>query len=291
MTAAVAAPGLVVVRGAGDLATGAIQKLAHAGLAVVALEVERPMAIRWRAALSPAVQRGRWAVEDLVGVAVADWPHAQRVLAQGVPGVVPVLVDPEAALLAQVRPDALVDAILAKRNVGTHRAMAPVTVGCGPGFTAGDDVDYVVETMRGHRLGRVLEAGSALPNTGIPGLIAGAAAERVVHAPAAGALTVRRGIGDLVAAGETIAEIAADGGPVVVEAALAGVIRGMIPDGYPVRPGLKIADIDPRPEMADCCDTISDKSRAVGGAVLDAVLLGLRREGLWGSRRPAGAAC
>ena len=277
-------PGLVVVRGAGDIATGAIQKLVHAGFAVVALERAHPMAIRWRAALCPAVHLGRWQVEDLTGVRAADWAAASDLLATGAPGTVPVLVDPDATVLAEVTPWALVDAILAKRNVGTTAAMAPVVVGLGPGFTAGEDVHFVVETMRGHHLGCVIDDGPALPNTGIPGLIAGRAAERVLHSPAAGVVEVRRGIGDVVAAGEVVCVVHAATGPAEVRATIDGVIRGMIPDGFEVPVRFKIADVDPRVELAASVDTISDKSRAVGGATLDAVLQGLRRRG-WGPTR------
>nr|NLI48865.1 EF2563 family selenium-dependent molybdenum hydroxylase system protein [Propionibacterium sp.] len=269
---------MVVVRGAGDIATGVIQKLVHAGFAVVALEMAHPMAIRWRAALSPTVQRGRWQVEDLTGVRAADWTEASALLASGTLGTVPVLVDPDAAVLAEVTPWALVDAVLAKRNVGTRRAMAPVTVGLGPGFSAGDDVDYVVETMRGHDLGRVIASGPALPNTGIPGLIAGRAAERVLHSPIAGVVEVRRGIGDVVTAGQVVCVVHGDT-DAEVTSAIDGVIRGMIPDGFVVPARFKIADVDPRVELASACDTISDKSRAIGGGALDAVLQGLRAAG------------
>ena len=291
------------MRGAGDIATGVIQKLVHAGFAVVALEVERPMAIRWRAALSPAVEHGRWAVEDLVGVRVetplvelVETPLVELVettsrrvvsagsTSAGSTSVVPVLVDPDARCLAELCPWAVVDAILAKRNVGTHRGMAPVTVGLGPGFTAGDDVDYVVETMRGHELGRVISSGQARPNTGVPGLIAGKASERVIHAPVAGRVSVVSGIGTLVEAGQTLCRIAGPTGETDVAASIGGVVRGMIPDGYDVPAGLKIADVDPRADMVNACDTISDKSRAVGGAALDAVLQGLCRAGLYGPR-------
>ncbi|HQD61014.1 MAG TPA: hypothetical protein PLS37_07315 [Propioniciclava tarda] len=320
-------PGLVVVRGAGDIATGVIQKLVHAGFAVVALETAEPMAIRWRAALATAVREARWVVEDLEGVRVASWAEASGVLAESHVRLssgrrqqshtwsgwqVPVLVDPEGALLGEVRPWAVVDAVLAKRNVGTTIEMAPVVVGLGPGFTAGVDCHYVIETMRGHELGRVIGDGPALPNTGIPGLIAGRAKERVLHAPASGVVRVVRGIGDVVEADEVVCLIEADdepqdGGvagpgdipsygrqsaaagrphrPHGVRAAIAGVIRGMIPDGARVHAGMKIADVDPRVELASSVDTISDKSRAVGGGALDAVLQGLMASGRWPAAR------
>lgn len=285
-------PGLVVVRGAGDIATGVIQKLAHAGFAVVALEVPEPSAIRWRAALCPALRQGRWRVEDLVGVRAGSWAEASGLLEVSTGRrttedalVVPVLADPEATLLDAVRPWAVVDAVLAKRNLGTTRAMAPVTVGCGPGFAAGEDVDYVVETMRGHDLGRVISSGPACPNTGIPGLIAGRAAERVLHSPVAGVVQVRRGIGEVVAKGEVLCVVHdEDGHDHDVRSVIAGVVRGMIPDGFRVRKGFKIADVDPRTELADSVDTISDKSRSVGGGALDAVLQGLVARGIWTPR-------
>ena len=167
----------------------------------------------------------------------------------------------------------LVDAILAKRNLGTTRDMAPITIGLGPGFTAGGDVDAVVETMRGHRLGRVIYEGAALPNTGVPGSIAGFAAERVIHAPASGAMTFVRSpepvdIGSIVQKGQTIGFV----GGVPVTATLDGVLRGLIREGYPVTEGLKIADIDPRAQEVQNCTTVSDKARAIAGGVLEAML-------------------
>ena len=272
------------MRGAGDIATGAIQKLAHAGFLVVALEVRHPMAIRWMAALCPAVHEGRYQVEDLTGVRV-DTPHEALEFLEGWDGpgfAVAILADPDGESLSTLRPIAVVDAILAKRNCGTHRGMAPVTIGCGPGFTAGNDVDVVVETMRGHFLGKVITRGEALANTGVPGLIAGRAEERVLHSPVAGIVTVHHGIGEIVDEGEPICSIASGDDTVDVLATIRGVIRGMIPNGFRVPEGFKIADVDPRLEMVDACDTISDKSRAVGGAALDAVLLELNRKGLWG---------
>lgn len=272
-------PGLVVVRGAGDLATGVLQKLVHAGFDVLALEVPHPMAIRWKAALCAAVRESSWQVEDLNGVLVRDWEEARTLLAHREAScqacTIPVLVDPEATVLDRIRPVALVDAVLAKRNIGTHRDMAPVTVGCGPGFAAGDDVDLVVETMRGHELGRVITEGPAIANTGVPGLIAGRAAERVLHAPVAGIVEVRRGIGSVVEEDEVVCVVHGENGPAPVTASLRGVVRGMIPNGYRARSRMKIADVDPREEVVGACATISDKARAVGAGALDAVLQGL----------------
>ena len=171
---------------------------------------------------------------------------------------------------------ALVDAILAKRNLGTTRDMAPITVALGPGFVAGEDVDAVVETMRGHRLGRVLYTGAAQPNTGVPGKIGGYDKERVIHAPADGGLVPCAAIGDVVRAGQTLAML----GDVPVPATIDGVLRGLIRAGYPVTKGLKIADIDPRLGERENCTTVSDKARAIAGGVLEALLHLAQERGL-----------
>jgi xanthine dehydrogenase accessory factor len=164
-------------------------------------------------------------------------------------------------------------AILAKKNLGTNRSMAPLTVGLGPGFTAGVDVDIVIETMRGHNLGRIIREGSAIPNTGIPGNIGGYTAERVIHAGAEGILYNVHKIGDIVEQGEEIAYIAdeKENRRYSVTATIPGIIRGLIRDGYPVTKGFKIADIDPRKSELSNCFTISDKARCIAGSVLEVV--------------------
>ena len=179
----------------------------------------------------------------------------------------PVLADPECACREELAPDALVDAILAKRNLGTKIDDAPIVVGVGPGFTAGEDCHAVVETMRGHTLGRVIYSGSALPNTNIPGLIGGFAGERVLRAPCDGIFTAVHRIGDTVEEGETIGFV--EGQP--MKCTISGVLRGVLDDGVPVKKGMKSGDVDPRckPEY---CTTISDKALAVGGGVVEAVL-------------------
>ncbi|WP_125114697.1 selenium-dependent molybdenum cofactor biosynthesis protein YqeB [Agathobaculum sp. Marseille-P7918] len=262
----------VLVRGAGDLATGVIVRLHRCGFRVAVTECVDPSAIRRRAALCEAVWKGQTTVEGVTCRRVEDADAAARVSQAG---EVPLLVDEQAACVALLRPAAVVDAILAKRNLGTSRDMAPITVGLGPGFTAGEDVDAVVETMRGHHLGRVILQGAAIPNTGVPGVIAGYAAERVIHAPASGEMTFVQDengqivdIGALVQKGQVIARVG--GTPVL--ATIDGVLRGLIREGYPVNEGLKIADIDPRPEQTAYCDTISDKARAIGGGVVEALL-------------------
>lgn len=262
----------VLVRGAGDLATGVIVRLYCCGFRVVVTECVNPSAIRRRAALCEAVWQGQATVEGVTCRRASDVTEAARVSQAG---EVPLLVDECADCVSVLHPAAVVDAILAKRNLGTSRDMAPITVGLGPGFTAGEDVDAVVETMRGHHLGRVIWQGAAIPNTGVPGVIAGYAAERVIHAPAAGEMVFvpdENGqtidIGALVHKGQVIARV----GGVPVLATIDGVLRGLIREGYPVTDGLKIADIDPRPEQVAYCDTVSDKARAIGGGVVEALL-------------------
>ena len=264
--------GLVIVRGAGDLATGTIVRLANCGFRVLVTECARPSAIRRRAALSEAVYDGVATVEGVTCRRVDD---IDGLTAAWQAGQVPLIVDAAGECIRTLKPAVVVDAILAKRNLGTTRDMAPITVALGPGFAAGRDVDAVIETMRGHDLGRVLYQGAALPNTGVPGVIGGYAEERVIHAPADGALTrvpdaggQAVDIGSVVAKGQVIARV----GQTPVYATLDGVLRGLIRPGYPVTRGLKIADIDPRMAQKDNCGTISDKARCIAGGVLEAVL-------------------
>lgn len=255
----------IVVRGGGDLATGTILRLYQCGFSVLVLECARPTAIRRKVSVCEAVYDETVQVEGVTCRRI-DTPEQ----AQGVwqAGEIPLLVDEAGECLAQVRPIALVDAILAKRNLGTTRDMAPITIALGPGFTAGADVDAVVETKRGHRLGRVLYSGTACPNTGVPGNIGGYDRERVIHAPADGVLVPCTAIGDVVQAGQTLAML----GEVPVPATIDGVLRGLIREGFPVTRGLKIADIDPRLQERANCTTVSDKARAIGGGVLEALL-------------------
>lgn len=268
---------LIVVRGGGDLATGTIHKLRSCGFPVLVLEAAAPSAIRRNVAFSEAVYEGRATVEGLTCTLAAGADEALALLDRG---GLPLLVDPAGDCLDRVRPAVVVDAILAKRNLGTHRGMAPVTVALGPGFTAPDDVDVVVETQRGHDLGRLIRSGAAAPNTGVPGLIAGVGADRVLHAPAAGIFRNVKKITDAVRKGETIARIEGpDGDSISLPATIDGLLRGLLRDGYPVTKGFKVADIDPRLEEYENCFTISDKARCIAGGVLEAVVWGLSREG------------
>ena len=255
---------LALIRGAGDLATGIALRLWRSGIRVVLTDLERPTAIRRTVAFSEAIVYGETTVEDVTARLAANADEARALLAQG---IVPVLADPGCTCREALAPDALVDAILAKRNLGTRITNAPVVVGVGPGFTAGEDCHAVVETMRGHTLGRVIYSGSALPNTNIPGLIGGFAGERVLRAPCDGIFTAVHRIGDTVEEGETIGFV--EGQP--MKCTISGVLRGVLDDGVPVKKGMKSGDVDPRckPEY---CTTISDKALAVGGGVVEALL-------------------
>lgn len=271
---------LIVVRGAGDLATGTIHRLKKAGFRLLVLEAEHPAAIRRQVALSEAVYAGSARVEDVeavrMDVDLAEKKNRKELLEQEMERIwkkdgVPVLVDPAGLSIAALRPAVVVDAILAKKNLGTTKEMAPLVIALGPGFTAGEDVDVVIETKRGHNLGRVIRSGSAVPNTGIPGIIGGYGKERVMHAQAEGILRNAASIGDIVEARAVIAEIETEKGTVPVEASLSGLLRGLIRDGYPVTKGFKIADIDQRKEELQNCFTISDKARCIAGSVLEVI--------------------
>lgn len=260
---------LIIVRGGGDLATGTIHKLYKCGFSVLILETEKPSAIRRNVAFSEAVYEGQHTVEGVTCFRADSLEEANYLLAEG---KLTLLVDPKGEAVSALRPMALVDGILAKKNLGTRREMAPITVALGPGFEAGNDVDAVIETKRGHNLGRVIRSGYAAPNTGIPGIIGGFGKERVIYSPAAGTLRNVRSITDTVRKGELIAEVETEQGKVPVFATIDGLLRGLIRDGYPVTKGFKMADIDPRAEEYQNCFTISDKARCIAGGVLEAIL-------------------
>lgn len=267
---------LIICRGAGDLATGIIHRLFRAGFRVLALETARPAAIRRQVSFCEAVYDGQTVIEGETAQLIRDVSQMESVLAKH---QIPILVDPDGKSIQRLHPDIVVDAIIAKKNLGTSMDMAPLVIGVGPGFTAGKDVHLVIESMRGHNLARILTEGSALANTGVPGNIGGYTKERVLHARAAGFVENRRRIGDIVEAGEEIARLYEQMTPggcfagryVSVEASISGIIRGLIRPGYEVTSGFKIADIDPRMGELKNCFTISDKSRSIGGSVLEAV--------------------
>lgn len=260
---------IIIVRGGGDIATGTIHKLFQSGFPVVILEIEKPSAIRRKVAFSEAMYEGEAMVEGVICKRAEHFNHINEILAEG---KIPIIKDENCDILNTVKPLALVDGILAKKNLGTRKEMAPITVGLGPGFEAGVDVDAVIETRRGHDLGRIIWEGFAAKNTGIPGIIGGYGKERVIHSPDFGVIKNINHISDTVTKGQVIAYI----GETKVEATIDGVLRGIIKNGYPVVKGLKIADIDPRIEEKKNCFTISDKARCIGGSVLEAILY-LRR--------------
>ena len=252
------------MRGGGDLATGVAWRLTRAGWPVVVLELPEPLTIRRTVALSTAVTDGQISVQGMRGVLADCAEEAATAVGQG---DVAVLVAPTLAGLGSLRPDVVVDARLAKRNIDTSISDAELVVALGPGFVAGADCDAVVETMRGHRLGRVMWSGSAQPDTGSPAALGGRSADRVIRAPAAGNVVWHADIGDPVTEGQQLGEV----GHATVRAPFDGVLRGAIRPGTMVREGLKIGDLDPRGDPAACWE-ISDKSLAVGGGVLEAVL-------------------
>ena len=266
---------LVLIRGAGDLATGIALRLYRSRMQIVMTDMEKPTAIRRTVAFSEAIVHGETVVEGVKACRAKDSREALELLSKG---VIPVLADPKGEAISQLRPDGVVDAILAKKNLGTKITDGPMVIGVGPGFTAGEDCHAVVETMRGHTLGRVIYQGSALPNTGIPGLIGGFSGERVLRAPAEGVFHPLLAIGAQVKEGDVAGFVSnernEDDIPMICT--LDGVLRGILADGTPVHKGMKAGDIDPRGNVEHCYSA-SDKALAVGGGVLEA-LLALRKE-------------
>jgi len=256
---------VVIVRGGGDIATGTIHRLHRCGFRVLVLESAPPTAIRRTVSYCEAVYDGKTTVEDISAVRISAIEQCQSVWKDN---NVAVVIDPRGECIEKLKPLAVIDAILAKKNYGTAMGMAPVTIGLGPGFTAGKDVHAVIETARGHSLGRVIYHGSALANTGIPGTIQGYDTERVIYAGNSGEMRIIHDIGSKVNYGEAIAMI--DSTPVT--APFSGLVRGMIRSNFAVHKGLKIADIDPRTNERDNCYTISDKARCISGGVLEALL-------------------
>lgn len=255
---------IVVVRGGGDIATGVVHRLYRSGFQVLILEIENPTMVRRTVSFARAIFDGQAVVEDVKAEKAYDVNDVYEIWKKG---NIPVLIDSECNILNVIKADVLVDAILAKRNFGTHREMASITIGVGPGFYAGEDVDVVIETRRGHDLGRLIFKGHAKLNTGIPGEILGYGKERVLKAPCDGIISNILDIGDLVKKGETIVFVNKE--PVTAE--IDGVLRGMIMNHSKVKKGYKIGDIDPRAKR-EYCFTISDKARSIGGGVLEAIL-------------------
>lgn len=253
---------MALVKGAGDLATGVALRLWRAGFAVVMTEIEQPTPVRRTVSFAEAVYDGEVQVEGITAVLAEDAAEAARLAGQR---VVAVLVDPEAASREVLMPPLVVDAIIAKQNVGTTMQDAPAVVALGPGFYAGRDCHAVVETMRGHTLGRVIWEGEAVPNTGVPGEIGGKGAERVLRAPGPGVFRATAQIGDVVSAGQIVGYV----GDLPLFSTLDGVLRGLLRSGLEVTRGFKTGDVDPR-AVPEHCLTASDKALAVAGGVLEA---------------------
>lgn len=260
---------LILIKGAGDIATGIAVRLKNAGMQVVMTEIAIPTTVRRSVAFSRAVYEGSAVVENITAKLVLDFAQTPAVLQQD---EIPVLIDPRCEVLKSIHFDAVVDSILAKKNLSTDPTQAPVVIGVGPGFSVPQDCHCVIETQRGHDLGRCIYQGCAAKNTGIPGEIGGYTVERLLRAPCDGIFHPILAIGDIVKAGQTVAMV--DDQPVTAQ--IDGIVRGLLQDNVPVKAGMKSGDIDPR-GCYEHCFTVSDKARAVGGGVLEAILhLGLQ---------------
>jgi len=255
---------LILLKGAGDLGTGVAWRLHKAGFPLVIAELAQPLVVRRTVAFASAVYDGEITIEGVTARRVENFDDARRLLDEG---FIPVLVDPETRAREFFAPTVLVDVIMAKRNTGTRITDAPLVLALGPGFTPDVDCHAVVETQRGHNLGRVFWDRAAAENTTVPGELGGKSAERVLRAPRDGTVKATRSIGDAVTRGEVVATV--DGESVI--APFDGILRGLVHDGLIVHAGMKIGDVDPR-AAREHCFTISDKALAVGGGVLEAVL-------------------
>lgn len=259
---------LVYIRGAGDIASGIAARLYRARMQIVMSDLPVPTAVRRTVSFSEAIRLGETEMEGIRAVRARDAAEVRKILAEG---NIAVLADPEGQEIPVLKPDILVDAILAKRNIGTTKDMARLVLGIGPGFTAGEDCHAVIETMRGHTMGRVLYSGQAIKNTGVPGNVGGYTVERVLRASGDGIFHPLKEIGSLAEEGETVAMVETASGNLPVLTVIAGMIRGMLQDGVPVHTGMKSGDVDPRGAGVDFHEA-SDKALAIGGGVLEAIL-------------------
>jgi len=261
---------VILIKGAGDLASGVALRLWRCGFKLVLTELQQPTAIRLSVAFAKAIFYGRTTVEEATACRVNT---IEEVFEQWQMNNIPVLVDPDAGIREGLSPKVIVDARIAKRNLGTTIDEAPLVIGLGPGFTAGEDVNAVIETNRGHYMGRVFWQGSAEPDSRVPGEVKGIRKDRVVYSPTDGVFHHSKSIGELVRSGDKLGTV----NGVAVIAGIDGVLRGLIHDGVPVQKDLKIGDVDPR-AMIDHCFSVSEKSLAVGGGVLEAILSWMRTE-------------
>ncbi len=254
----------VLIRGGGEQATAVAHRLHRSRFRVVIVETSHPEAVRREVAFCEAIYDKEKTVE---GVTARLIDSADDIFGMWEKNIIPLMIDPEAKVKEALKPDVIIDATIAKRNLGNKTSDARLVIGLGVGFIAGQDVHVIIETKRGHNLGRVIRSGQAEPDTGIPGNIMGYTAERVLRAPQAGVFTTSHSIGDIVKAGDTIAEV--DGMP--INTVIGGVIRGLLRNGTTVPKGMKSGDVDPRGEK-EYCVTISEKGRAIAGGVLEAIL-------------------
>lgn len=255
---------LVVIKGAGDLATGIAHRLKRSGFDIVMTEIDKPTTVRRTVAFSQAVFDNEVEIEGIKGVKVKDIDEIYNEIKKG---NIPVIIDEKASIIKSLKPQVVVDAIIAKRNISTSIYDAPIVIGVGPGFEAKVDCHLVIETKRGHYLGKVIEEGTAIPNTGVPGNIGGYTRERIIRASSDGKIKPIVKIGDFVKKGQTVAYV--DGVEILAE--IDGIVRGMLQEGIEVFKGMKSGDIDPRCEKNHCF-TISDKARSIGGGVLEAIM-------------------
>ncbi|MDD2371866.1 MAG: selenium-dependent molybdenum cofactor biosynthesis protein YqeB [Firmicutes bacterium] len=263
----------VLIKGAGDLASGVAMAFHKSGFQVLMTEVEQPTVIRSTVAFATSVFKGEIKIEGVKGKHVTADNFKECLDA----GNIGIIIDPQGAIKDKYKPDVLVDAILAKKNIGTTINDAPIVIGCGPGFSAGEDCHLVIETKRGHYLGRVIEKGAAIENSGIPGIVEGRGLERVLYSPVEGMVKHYKKIGDIVDEGDIILKVE----EIPVTSPFKGVIRGMITEGMIVPKAMKIGDVDPRIEP-QFCFTISEKAMAIGRASVEGSLLMGRRKGLFG---------
>lgn len=261
----------VVIRGGGDLATGVAEVLYQSGFKILILDIEKPSSIRRSVCFSEAIYDGVTKVENIICKKVENENEIEKCWSEK---IIPIMVDEKGEIIKKIKPDVVVDSIIAKKNLGTTKEMAPITVALGDGFEAGKDVDIVIETMRGHNLGRIITSGRAMKNTGIPGEIKGVSKDRVIYSLANGIFSSVKKIGDTVQKDEIIGYV----GDVEIRGKISGVLRGIIREGYEVTENMKIGDIDPRIEEKNNCFTISDKARSLGGAVLKSIMFRLKEE-------------
>lgn len=255
---------IVLIKGAGDLATGVAHRLKKCGFDIIMTEISEPTTVRRTVAFSQAVYDNNAEVEDIRAILISDVNEAKKVIKQG---NIAVIIDEKAQIIKDIKPEVVVDAIIAKENLGTNIDDAPIVIGVGPGFTAGIDCNCVIETQRGHYLGKAMYNGSAIPNSGVPGDIGGYTKERIIRATCDGKISPVSKIGDYVEKGDIVAYI--NGTPIFSE--ISGIVRGILQKGVHVFKGMKSGDIDPRCEKNHCF-TISDKARSIGGGVLEAIL-------------------